>query len=665
MQQQKSQNKFGGYLGVLLFGLLIVGNSTSVFADEHDLPNDLTSLSLDDLLNINVTTVSKKAERLSEAAAAVYVLTGDDIRRSGARSIPDALRLVPGLQVSQIDAHTWAVSARGFNSVVSDKLEVLMDGRSLYTPLFSGVFWDVQNTLMEDIDRIEIVRGPGGALWGANAVNGVINIITKPAADTQSGYVEAGTGTERHFVGMRSGGKLGEAGHFRAYAMGYDRDNQALPSDSDPALLAALGNRDQARDSADMAQIGFRSDWNSSPINSYTVQGDFYDGSQLDNVDVALVTTPTETDLSGWNILGRWHHDLSSGGDITLQAYYDRSKRNTPFSFTETRETWDIGFQHSFNTLFLGFNHEIVWGGNYRRSDDETTGLTVTFIPADQSLETAGLFVQDTIGFYNDRLKLTLGSKFENNDYTGSEIQPSARLAWLIDEHRTLWGSVSRAVRIPNRFDAELGVGGLLLGNPDLKAEEVIAYEVGYRWRIRENLSVDTALFYNDYDNLRTLESPPVPPFFAFDNKQQGRSYGVEVATQWQIRPDWSLKTGYSYLKLDLKKDADSTDSGILQPAEGLDPEHQFFLMSSWQINSSLEFNSVIRYVDDLPNDTQSNRKVPSYTELDLRLAWTPRENLELSLIGRNLIEEKHRESNGSTASEIERGIYAQISWRY
>lgn len=632
---------------------------------QTDLPDDLTGLSLDTLLDIEVTSVSKKSEPLAEAAAAVYVLTGEDIRRSGARSIPDALRLVPGVQVSQVDAHSWAVSARGFNTTVADKLEVLLDGRSLYTPLFSGVFWDVQNTLLEDIDRIEIVRGPGGALWGANAVNGVINIITKPAADTQGSYIEAGTGTERHFTAMRSGGKLGESGHFRAYGMAYDRDNQALPENANPALVAALNGRDQSHDRAGLAQLGFRADWSGSSRNDFTLQGDYYDGTELDAVDVGGTLMPVETDVSGWNILSRWNHQLGSDSSFSLQFYYDHSKRNTPQNFSEVRDTWDLDFRHRFSSVFWGRQHEIVWGGGYRRSDDETTGVAIGFIPADRSLEKLGLFVQDTVGFYDDRLKVTVGAKVEENDFTGTEFQPSARVAWLPDARRTLWASVSRAVRIPNRFDAELGLGGLPLGNPDLKSEKVIAYEVGYRWRVRDNLAFDTALFYNDYKDLRTLETPPNPPFFAFDNKQQGKSYGLEVATTWQLNADWRLKSGYSYLKIRLDKDPDSTDMGILPPAEGLDPEHQLFVTSNWQIRSGLSLDSSLRFVDALPNTNGTNRRVPSYTELDLRLAWQPVDNLELSLVGRNLLNEQHRESNGENASEIERGVYGQISWRF
>lgn len=642
--------------------VVMVVTSYSGFTAAAELPDDLISLSLDALLDINVTTVSKKSERLNEAAAAVYVLTADDIRRSGARSIPDALRLVPGVQVSQVDAHSWSVSARGFNSLVSDKLEVLMDGRSLYTPLFSGVYWDAQNVLLEDIDRIEVVRGPGGTLWGANAVNGVINIITKPAAETQGGYVEAGVGTERHFVGMRSGGELGTTAHYRVYAMAYDRDNQVLADNADPSLRSSLNGRDQARDSADMAKVGFRSDWAPSAVNDFTVQADYYDGSELDNQNVAGTTMPVETTASGWNLLGRWNRKLSSGGNFSLQIYFDQSERDTPLTLEEKRETWDIDFHHSFSQEIFSLQHNIVWGGNYRRSDDETVGIAISFIPAERSLETTGIFLQDTIGFYNDRVKLTIGSKFEDNDFTGNEVQPNARLAWVIDEDRTLWGAVSRAVRIPNRFDTGLSANGFTLGNPNLKAEEVLAYEIGYRWRVRENLSVDSALFYNDYDNLRTLETPPEPPFFFIDNKQRAKSYGLEVTTQWQVNPQWNLKAGYSYLKIDVTKDSDSTDVGS---TASLNPENQFFLLSSWQVNSSLEFNSVIRYVDELPNDLVSNQKVPAYTELDLRLAWKPYEELELSLNGRNLIEDSHREANGSPASEIERGAYAQIRWHF
>ncbi|MEW6159067.1 MAG: TonB-dependent receptor, partial [Verrucomicrobiota bacterium] len=441
--------------------------------------DDLTVIPIEELMNIEVS-LSRTRQTVSESPSAIHVLTQEDIRRSGATSIPEALRQVPGLDVARITAHSWAVSSRGFNDFFANKLLVLMDGRSVYTPLFSGVFWDVQDTFVEDIERIEVVRGPGASLWGANAVNGVINIVTRTAHDTKGALISGLAGTEEYIGGIRYGGTISEKASYRAYVKYLHRDDQRDAMGAD------------ASDEWDMLRTGFRTDWDFSANDSITFQGDYYEGHEDQRL---LVVTPPpipfrmvegEARLAGGNLLGSWRHTFSEESDLGVQVYYDRTERHDRVH-REIRNTYDIDFQHR---IALFERQEFIWGLGYRLTTDELgegrdrTGA-IQFIPSHRQDQLFSAFLQDEIAIIEDRLRLTLGSKFEHNDYTGLEIQPNARLLWTPHRNHSVWGAVSRAVRSPARFEHDVRAWfipppSMLVGNPEFESESLLAYELGY-----------------------------------------------------------------------------------------------------------------------------------------------------------------------------------------
>jgi iron complex outermembrane receptor protein len=607
---------------------------------------ELKRMSVEELMDIEVTSVSKRPERLSETASAIQVITREDIRRSGATRLPEALRLASNLEVAQVDSRQWAISARGFNSTASNKLLVLIDGRTVYTPLFAGVFWDVQDTLLEDIDRIEVVSGPGATLWGANAVNGVINIITKNAKNTQGPLLLGGGGTELNgFGGMRYGGALGPNLQYRVYGKYFDRDSTVLPDGRD------------ASDDWHMGQGGFRMDWDASESNVFTVQGDVYDGriSQAGTDDIAV---------SGANVIGRWSHTFYEGSDLTLQLYYDRTHRNIPDTFSEDLDTYDVDFHHRFP---LGERHDIVWGLGYRLIEDDIGNTpALAFLPPDVSRQWFSGFVQDEIALVTDRLHLTLGTKIEHNDYTGFEFQPSGRVAWRLSEQQTLWAAISRAVRTPSRIDRELFAPGsppfLLAGGPDFDSEELLAYELGYRVQPLPRLALSLAAWYNDYDNIRSLEqaNPPLPFPIVIANELEGESYGAELTADYRVTDWWRLRVGYTELRIDIHPKPGSTDTSN-GSAESHDPEHLFSLRSSLDLPGHWELDAAFRYVSRI-----DNQQVPAYEELDVRLGWQPRPDLELSIVGQNLLHDDHAEFGAlADRREIERGVYGKIVWRF
>jgi len=675
---------WGAVMGALLSSVVAGVSLASPSDTEPPLPADLTELSLEDLMNIEITSVAKKAQKLSEAAAAIFVITQEDIRRSGVTSIPEALRMVPGLQVARIDANKWAITSRGFNGRFSNKLLVLMDGRTVYTPLFSGVYWDMRDTLLEDVDRIEVIRGPGAALWGANAVNGVINIITKRSEDTQGGLVVAGAGTEeRGFGAVRYGGKLGQDAYCRVYAKYFNRDSAVFASGED------------ASDEWDVSRAGFRMDWQGAGPDALTLQGDLYDGETGETVITKSLdpseppTFDEDNDISGANLLGRWRHTISDTSEMALQVYYDRTERNGVI-LDQIHDTLDIDFQHQFT---LGQRHEIVWGLGYRFvSDDISNTFYGSWDPHSRDDDLYSGFVQDDITLIKDRLRLTLGSKFEHNDYTGSEIQPNARLMWSPHEGHSIWTAVSRAVRTPSRteHDGRLNItvlppGSLLpvfpghvvvgvVGDGDYDSEELLAYELGYRVQPTERLSVDIATFYNDYSNLRTLEPgdpfpelSPLPPHLAFlsraDNRMEGETYGVEVAADWRPLDWWGLKATYTYLQIQLDVDRDSGDT-ISESAEGESPHQQVSLRSSMDMMQDLALDCWVRYMDDLPS-----QNMDSYITLDVRLGWKVRENVELSVVGQNLLDDRHPEYEpefvDTIPTEVQRSVYGKVTWQF
>ena len=608
---------------------------------------DLKRLSIEELMQIDVTSVSRRAERLNEAAAAITVITQEEIRRSGVTSLPEALRLINSLHVARQSQRTWAISARGFNIQTANKMLVLIDGRSVYTPLFSGVFWDVQDTLLEDVERIEVIRGPGATLWGANAVNGIVNIITKQAGDTQGGLVAAGAGNEeRGFGGVRYGGKLGETGHYRAYGKYFNRDSLVLVDGSD------------ARDPMWMGQGGFRADWKTAGRDAFTFQGDAYTGR---------IGEPTrdDTNVDGGNLLGRWSRTFSEDSNLELQVYWDRTHRYIPGSFEEHLDIVDLDFQHR---LAVAERHDLVWGFGYRHHADRVENSRIfAFVPAREDFELFSLFAQDEVSLLDDRLALTVGTKLEHNDSTGLEVQPSVRAAWKASDRRTLWAAVSRAVRTPTRIDEDFMTfapnGQLIIrASPGFESEELLAWELGYRIQPHPEVLVDVAAFYNVYDNLRSQEPPADRPFpITLANKLEAETWGLELRSNFQPVQGWRLQAAYAWLDKDLRLDPDSRDPtrGV---AEGNDPEHRFTLRSSHDLPGGLELDGSLRHVGELPSPA-----VGSYTELDLRLGWRASDALDFSLVGQNLLRESHAEFGPATPlrEEVERGFYGKVTWRF
>ncbi len=615
---------------------------------------DFSSLSIEALMSIQVVSVSKQLEPLQHAAAAIYVLTGEEMRRAGARNLPEALRLVPGLSVARVDAHTWVVTARGFASTLADKLEVLMDGRSLYTPLFSGVYWDVQDSFLADIDRIEVIRGPGAALWGANAVNGVINIVTRSAADSQGALVSAdlgGDGDLKNFAAARYGGRVGTRGHFRVYAKSSDYQAQEMVGSTD------------ANDAWHRRRTGFRTDWRLSATDTLTVQGDAYWGNSR------IRSSGLEEEVSGNNLITRWSRIASDGDGFSLQLYYDRTDRDNHFTLAEDRDTYDLDFRHHFS---VGERQQWVWGGGYRRSEDEIVNhlpAVLAFTPSSRSTETVNLFVQDQIQLLRERAKLTLGVKVEDNDFTGTELQPSARLTYLPTATQTLWAAVSRAVRMPNRVDHNVrsvldeSPTGIVSGSEDFESEEVIAYELGYRSLLSEHLNLDVALYYNEYEQLRGLDNTPVlrpiPQDPLISNEGSGHGSGIETVLHWHAAQYWTLIAAYTYQDLQFSADSGSSDT-FIETNNRRDPRNQALLRSLWDISDRWQLDAALRYVDALPDEG-----VPAYTELNARLAWLAASDLEFALVGNNLLDRAHPEFDISSGVEISRSIHGIVTWRY
>jgi iron complex outermembrane receptor protein len=626
---------------------------------------DLKQLNVEDLMNLQVTSVARHSEKLIETASAIRVITQEEIRRSGATSIPEALRLADNLQVAQKNSHDWAISARGFNTALGNKLLVMIDGRTVYTPLYSGVFWDAQDYLLEDIDRIEVISGPGGALWGANAVNGVINIITKSAKDTQGLYAEGGGGTQpQEFGAIRYGGSVGADTQFRTYAKYFDRGDEVL----------ANGNPEP--DAWRQGRVGFRLDSQAASRDRLTLQGDYYDGHEN-------AQTGNTGDASGQNLLGRWTRTLSDVSDLTLQSYIDQTHLADPIPgltsgarvFTpsgvlyDDLTTYDLDFQHRFS---IGPNR-VVWGLGYRLTHDAVIAApAIGFFPAvlHQSLYSG--FVQDEIALRND-LFFTVGTKLEHNDYTGFEFEPDARLSWNLSPSQALWSAVSRAVRTPSRIDHDLSEGSppylvLLKGGSDFTSEALLAYELGYRAQYNSKLSTSVSTFYNQYNDVRSTSITPatiVPLFFA--NNLEGHTYGVEFSSDYQISEGWLLHAGYTLLKEHLRVKPGAFDLSNARN-ETADPQHQFSIRTSLNLPGRTELAAGLRWVDKLEiNNGPTLGTVPSYFELDSRLAWHATTRLELSLVGQNLLHSRHVEYGfpDATRPEIERSVYGKFAWRY
>ena len=666
-----------------IFAFIWISVVPILHAEEGDhndqVPEDLVELSFEELMDIKITSVSKREQKVSQAAAAIHVITQEDIRRSGLNSIPELLRTVPGLQVAQFDANTWAITSRGFNSRFASKLLVLIDGRSIYTPIFSGINWDDHDIPLEDIERIEVIRGPGGTLWGANAVNGVINIITKHTEDTQGGLVSGGAGNEENgFSTLRYGGKLSPDATYRVYGKYFNRDESVTRT-------GGPGN-----DSSHSARGGFRIDWQASEKNSLMFTGDYFEGESDFSIrnQVFSLTAPfassfnTTAEIDGAHFLAKWQRQLSADSDIALQAYYNRERRRSQFIPQLLEDTFDIDFQHQFK---LNDRNHIIWGLEQRFVYDSLkSNFGFSFDPQTRLNHRSSFFVQDEITLVPNQVRLTLGSKFEANSYTGFEIQPNARILWTPNEDHTVWAAVSRAVRTPSRAEdtARVNVtasaGPVLVtqfGANDYDSEDLLALELGYRVQPKKNLYFDLATFAHFYEHILTqerrtpfVETSPAPAHtvvpIVLDNLGSGEIFGVEAFANWNPFDWWTLKGGLTWLAVDFHLNATSTDTALIQ-TEDNDPEIQWQLHSHMDLPYELELDTALYYVSEL-----ENLNVDDYMRLDVRLGWHATDDIELSLVGQNLTDPEHPEFGNSilstgTATQVERSVFGKVTWKF
>jgi len=662
----------------ITFALCLLAMTTTVWAQKPG--SDLTEKSLEFLMDIEVTSVSKKEEKLFQTAAAVYVITQEEIRRSGLTSIPELLRLAPGIQVARIDGTKWAISARGFNGRLANKLLVLIDGRSVYSPETSGVYWEVQDLLLEDIERIEIIRGPGGTLWGANAVNGVINIITKHTTETRGGVITAGVGSEERGIGFRYGANLGNNASYRVYGKYLNRSELVDP--------AGRGTNDGQQ----LERAGGRIEWQPTERDELTLEGDIYGTNLRENPAFVSPANPfapfanRSGEFSGGHIMGRWARASSKTSDMALQVYYDRFSRKL-FELADQINTFDLDFQHH---TALGRRQDIVWGFGYRavsHQAEDNSSRPVQFTPNAKTVQLFSAFAQDEITVVKDRLRLILGIKLEHNYLSGFEAQPSARLSWTPSRRQAAWAAVSRAVRTPARSQQDIrvsiqafpGPGGMpviasVFGSPSPQSEVLNAYELGYRAQPHRKLSLDVATFYNAYHRLTSFEpgSPffetdPLPPHLVaplyYGNLLRGETYGLEAAINLDITRRWKLRGSYSFLRVQLHPDATSRDT-TSEAAEGDNPQHQFQLHSYLNLWRNVDLDTALYHVSSL-----RGQQVPGYTRIDSRIGWQIRENIEVSGGVQNLLDNRHPEFNGVDIlvlpSQVRRSVYGKLTWRF
>lgn len=666
--------------GAILAGGLVLGMylPQPVLADgteTNSLSSKLAQMSIEQLVNVEVVTINsllKKQTPLEQAPAAVAVVSSDDVRRLGIDTIPEALRLVPGMDVARIDSHEWAVSARGFDAQFANKLLILMDGRTVYGPAYGGVNWGMQDMMLEDLDHIEVIRGPGASLWGANAVNGVVNILSKSARDTQGLLVSTTAGTEdQPEVAVRYGGQISSNAYYRVWGKYFNRDSLVTSTGAD------------AEDDWNSIQGGTRLDWEPSDESRFTLQGSYYNDLVHENQNVVVLAPPFVSNTNalnhdyGGNVLGRWTRDFSEVSSLTLQAYYDHFKQEQVGS-SETRDTFDLDLQHRFP---IGSRNDVIWGLEYRlTSDDFPPNFFLTWEPPSRNDEVFSGFVQDEITLAPERWSLTLGSKFEHNDYTGFEVEPNVRLLWTPTDNQTVWAAVSRAVRTPSRYETGARVNysvfeqanstlaiNRLLGNANVESEDLNAYELGYRIQPTKRLSFDLAGFYNQYDHLlrfvpgASFQQGPVTVFpQSVENSGSAETLGTELSAQWKVLDNWRLAASYSYLHVALHPN-DRAFQG--------NPEQMFQLRSYVDLTRNLEFNSALYYVDrQVAEAGLSTATIPAYVRLDLGLVWRPTKSLELGVWGQNLAQDRHAEFpslKSSVQTEIPREISGKITWRF
>lgn len=652
--------------------VLVQSNWAQTAPSLEEPPADLKQLSLAQLGDVEVTSASKEPEQVWRTPAAIYVITREDIRRSGATSLPEVLRLAPGVEVARIDSDHWAVGIRGFASGFSKSVLVLIDGRSVYTPLYAGVYWDVQNVMLEDVERIEVIRGPGGTIWGANAVNGVINIITKNAKDTHGSLASFGGGNVDQGTGsFRFGGGNGSTFDYRVYGMAFGRGPE-FHSDQNQF------------DDWQLGQAGFRTDWKRKDRDTFTLQGDLYNGREGQLVNIAYLSPPASINVlgtqrvSGGNLLGHWRRQLSEKSDLQVQAYYDRTFRTGP-QLEESRNTFDVDFIHH---MALPWRQDFIWGLGVRLSPDNFTQTvaTVDFIPHHQLDSIYTGFVQDEIGIVPNQVSLIIGTKLEDNNFSGFDAQPSARILWTLRPHHTLWAAVTRAVRTPSRIDQDLQLTGYaptvpffihVVGDPTFVPEQLIGYEAGYRALLAPRFYCDLSAFYNDYNNLTSfgtasfsIEGPPAPPDLSITipwaNGIKGFTRGFEIAPDWKVTSWWQLKGSYSYLHLATKDKPGYGDAGTVASDNGSSPHHEVIVQSPFTLPKRFELDPTYRYLSSLPA-----QRVTAYSTADLQLSWHAGKEWDLAVVGQNLVEPHHAEFGGGPGPivQIKRSVYGKLTW--
>ncbi|WP_334189824.1 TonB-dependent receptor plug domain-containing protein [Noviherbaspirillum sp.] len=631
-----------GLLSVVFFAAVVPVRAQALDAD------DLADLSLEELAGIRITSVSKRPESLADAPSSIFVITATDIRRSGVTTLPEAMRLAPNLQVARVDARNYAITARGFNNPFENKLLVLIDGRTVYSPLFSGVYWDAQDVVLEDVDRIEVISGPGATLWGANAVNGVINIITKPAQQTQGALAAAGFSKNERHGAARYGGALANGGHYRVYGKYATNDDTQRANGT--SVLTGWHRK----------QAGFRTDWESGN-QRISIHGDTYDGAlhQQGTRDIRI---------AGANLVGNMNTTLADGSNLSLQAYWDYTERNQPNAFIEHLHTFDLQLQHSVKLADI---HNVVWGAGYRLALDHVNNAqSFAFLPGSLNMYWGNVFVQDEIAL-RDNLRLTAGLKLENNNYTGVEFLPTLRLAWKPAADNLVWSSASRSVRAPSRIDRDFFsprnpavVNGVpqyaVAGGPDFDSEVANVFELGYRAQPSSTLSFSATAFYSRYDRLRTLEPNRNGPGAVFRNLAEGTNRGIEMWGTWQAMPAWRLAAGLVAQRVDTKLKPGSLDATGTTGLATSDPSHYWSIRSSYDIAQGKELDLTLRHVGALTRPT-----VPAYTALDVRYGWKIRRDLELSVVAQNLLDKSHPEYGAAPGrSEYDRALFVKLLWR-
>ncbi len=640
--------------------------------------NPAKKLTLAELGSVKVTSASKTPEQVWKTSAAVYVITREDIQHSGATMIPEALRLAPGVEVARIDSNKWSIGIRGFGSRLARSVLVLIDGRTVYTTLLAGTYWEAQNVLLDDVERIEVIRGPGAIIWGPNAVNGVINIITRKTKDTHGTLASVGGGNvEQGFINTRFGGGNDKGFDYRIYALGFNRG---------PEFHSDRRNFDRWR----AIQGGFRMDWEKDTRDTFTLQGDVYDEGAAERVEATRYSPPSTqivdgtAYLSGGNVLGRWQRVMGEGKDVQIQAYYDRTNRHEP-NFADIRDTFDVDFM---DRLPLPARQEISWGFGLRLSRGRNPVVVsgLTFQPTERTDQLFTVFFQDEIALVQNRLSLSLGTKLLRTNFTGFDWQPSVRLLWTPTETQSVWTAFTHALRTPSDAERNFnlsGFGGIdpasglpvfarFNANHNFRSEQLNGYELGYRRLISQKLYLDIAAFYNHYADLFSeditgpvfVETDPAPTHLLlparFGNGLLGNTRGVEIAPEWRPLSCWRLRGSYSFLSMSLRKGPDSLDIGTAPIIEGSSPQHQVNIQSGFTISKAFSLDFGYRYVSAL-----TAQKVPSYSTADARFAWQLNEHFELSIVGRDLLQPYHYEFMGDPGPlvGIKRAMYGRLAW--